>query len=98
MCVVCSHTVYTQGLLCGVVQVAITRLAEDDAAVSAVQQVSDQVMETMLRVFNFRHATVHEDALLVVGALTSALGEGFVKYMEPFFPVLEMGLQNHQVC
>lgn len=78
-------------------QVAITRLAEDDAGITVVPQVSDQVMETMLRVFNFRDGTVHEDALLVVGAMTNALGEGFVKYMEPFFPVLEMGLANHQV-
>jgi len=39
---------------------------------------------------------VHEEALLAAGALTYACGPQFVKYLERFFPVLEMGLANHK--
>lgn len=85
-----------QGLLCGVLQVAVQRLAEDQQAKPAVLQIADSVMEALLRVFASRAATVHEEAMLAVGALTNALGAHFVKYMESLFPILEMGLANHQ--
>ncbi len=51
----------------------------------------------LLRVFACRSATVHEEALLAVGAFTYATGRQFVKYLEPFFAVLLQGLTNHQV-
>lgn len=35
--------------------------------------------------------------MLAVGALTYACGAQFSKYMQSFYPVLEMGLQQHLV-
>jgi len=53
--------------------------------------------QVLLRVFACRSATVHEEALLAVGAFTYTTGKQFVKYMDSFFPVLQTGLTNHQV-
>ena len=86
-----------QGLLCGVLQVIIQKLSESDASKTGVLQYGDQIMEVLLGVFACRSATVHEEAMLAVGALTYVSGRQFVKYMERFFPILEMGLSNHQV-
>ena len=55
-----------------------------------------RVRQALLAVFACRSATVHEEAMLAAGALTYACGPQFVKYMERFFPVLQMGLTNHQ--
>lgn len=44
-----------------------------------------------------RQATVHEEAMLAVGALTYACGAQFSKYMQSFYPILEIGLQQHLV-
>jgi importin subunit beta-1 len=52
-------------------------------------------METLLRVFQFRSSTVHEEAMLAVGAFTYAVGKGFVKYLPQFAPYLKMGLTNY---
>lgn len=54
-------------------------------------------MEALLRVFACQPGSVHEEAMLAVGALTYACGPQFVKYMERFFPTLELGLTNYQV-
>ncbi|KAK9837148.1 hypothetical protein WJX81_006220 [Elliptochloris bilobata] len=85
-----------QGLLCGVLQVIVQRLSEADSNKAAVLQYADATMEALLAVFACRNATVHEEAMLAAGALTYTCGPQFVKYMERFFPVLQMGLTNHQ--
>jgi importin subunit beta-1 len=85
-----------QGLLCGVLQVIIQKLSETDATKPGVLQFGDAIMEVLLRVFACRSATVHEEALLAVGAFTYTTGKQFVKYMDSFFPVLQTGLTNHQ--
>lgn len=36
-----------------------------------------QIMETILRIFSGRSATVHEEAMLAVGSFTYALGKQF---------------------
>ena len=86
-----------QGVLCGVLQVIIQRLTEDQAMRSFVVQFADKIMQTMLQVFQCRNVTVHEEAMLAVGALTYASGKQFVTYMPSFFPVLLQGLASHQV-
>jgi importin subunit beta-1 len=42
-----------------------------------------------------RH-TVHEEAMLCVGALAYATGEHFEKYMQALYPFIEVGLKNHE--
>lgn len=91
-----------QGLLCGVVQVAVSKLMEgEQAARAAAAQAADGIMAALLRVFACRPGSVHEEAMLAVGSLTYAAGRSFAKYMDAFFPVLERGLQQAaewQVC
>ncbi|GMP24918.1 hypothetical protein CsSME_00002017 [Camellia sinensis var. sinensis] len=80
-----------QGLLCGCLQ----------PTKSLFMQFADQIMNLFLRVFACRNATVHEEAMLAIGALAYATGPDFAKYMPEFYKYLEMGLQNfeeYQVC
>jgi len=54
-----------------------------------------------LKVFEAKSATVHEEALMAVGAIASAVKGDFERYMPVFSPVLNLGLRNfqeHQVC
>nr|XP_016464878.1 PREDICTED: importin subunit beta-1-like [Nicotiana tabacum] len=58
-------------------------------------------MMLFLKVFACRSSTVHEEAMLAIGALAYATGSDFLKYMPEFYKYLEMGLQNfeeYQVC
>lgn len=58
-------------------------------------------METLLRIFSFRSATVHEEAMLAVGSFSYAVGRQFVKYLPQFSQYLKTGLTNYlewQVC
>ncbi|KAJ7547373.1 hypothetical protein O6H91_08G082800 [Diphasiastrum complanatum] len=90
-----------QALLCGVLQVIIQKLGASDATKFGVLQYADQMMGLFLRVFACRSATVHEEAMLAIGALAYATGVEFGKYMQEFYKYLEMGLQNfeeYQVC
>ncbi|KAK1269638.1 Transportin-1 [Acorus gramineus] len=90
-----------QGLLCGCLQVIIQKLSSSEATKFILMQFADQAMSLFLRVFACRNATVHEEAMLAIGALAYATGPGFEKYMQEFYPYLEMGLQNYeeyQVC
>ncbi|XP_010912456.1 importin subunit beta-1 [Elaeis guineensis] len=90
-----------QGLLCGCLQVIIQKLGSSETTKYAFLQYADQIMDLFLRVFACRNATVHEEAMLAIGALAYATGANFVKYMQGFYPYLEMGLQNfeeYQVC
>jgi importin subunit beta-1 len=89
-----------QALLCGVLQVIIQKLSSTDAK-SIISQTADQLMMLFLRVFACHNSTVHEEAMLAIGALAYATGPDFAKYMPNFFTYLEAGLQNYeeyQVC
>lgn len=90
-----------QGLLCGCLQVIIQKLGSAESTKYVFLQYADQIMDLFLRVFACRNATVHEEAMLAIGALAYATGANFLKYMQGFYPYLEMGLQNfeeYQVC
>ncbi|KAK1670194.1 hypothetical protein QYE76_058353 [Lolium multiflorum] len=67
-----------QALLCGVLQVIIQKLSSSDAK-SIIAQTADQLMLLFLRVFACHSATVHEEAMLAIGALAYATGPDFVK-------------------
>ncbi|KAL8134660.1 hypothetical protein AgCh_009622 [Apium graveolens] len=90
-----------QGLLCGCLQVIIQKLGASEQTKYALNQYADQIMNLFLRVFACRSATVHEEAMLAIGALAYATGPDFTKYMSEFYKYVEMGLQNYdeyQVC
>ncbi|XP_020087575.1 importin subunit beta-1-like [Ananas comosus] len=89
-----------QALLCGVLQVIIQKLSNSDSK-ALILQSADQMMLLFLRVFACRSSSVHEEAMLAIGALAYATGSDFAKYMPEFYRYLEMGLQNfeeYQVC
>lgn len=90
-----------QGLLCGCLQVIIQKLGSSEPTKYVFMQYADQIMQLFLRVFACRNATVHEEAMLAIGALAYTTGPDFAKYMPEFYKYLEMGLQNfeeYQVC
>ncbi|KAK7816619.1 importin subunit beta-1 [Quercus suber] len=90
-----------QASLCGVLQVIIQKLSSTDETKSIILQEADKIMTLFLRVFACRSSTVHEEAMLAIGALAYACGPNFQNYMREFYPYLEMGLQNfeeYQVC
>ncbi|KAH7426527.1 hypothetical protein KP509_10G004800 [Ceratopteris richardii] len=90
-----------QALLCGVLQVIIQKLGSSESTKNAILQYADQIMAIFLHVFACRSATVHEEAMLAIGALAYVTGPNFAKYMQEFFQYLQMGLQNfeeYQVC
>ncbi|KAI3676248.1 hypothetical protein L1987_85850 [Smallanthus sonchifolius] len=90
-----------QALLCGVMQVIIQKLSSADGSKPIILQAADQIMMLFLKVFACRSSTVHEEAMLAIGALAYATGPDFEKYMPEFYKYLEVGLQNfeeYQVC
>lgn len=90
-----------QGLLCGCLQVFIQKLGASEPTKYVFMQYADQMMGLFLRVFACRSATVHEEAMLAIGALAYTTGADFAKYMPEFYKYLETGLQNfeeYQVC
>ena len=89
-----------QSLLCATLQSVLRKVEPQDAPL-----ISDNIMRALLQMFqssvNNKTGGVQEDALMAVGTLVEALGEGFNKYMEAFKPFLLVGLKNtaeYQVC
>ncbi|KAJ1699035.1 hypothetical protein LUZ63_007547 [Rhynchospora breviuscula] len=90
-----------QALLCGVIQVIIQTLNGSEESLPVILQSADQMMVMFLRVFACHSSTVHEEAMLAIGALAYTTGQEFAKYMPEFYKYLERGLQNfeeYQVC
>jgi importin subunit beta-1 len=84
-----------QGLLCGCLQVITCKLG------AQIKPHADQMMQAFLQVFGAKNSTVHEEALMAVGAIANATEAEFDKYMPHFRPFLSLGLSNyeeHQVC
>ncbi|RWS17422.1 importin subunit beta-1-like protein [Dinothrombium tinctorium] len=87
-----------QSLLWATFQSILRKMTPEDAL-----QISDAVMSALLQMFESSGKTggVQEDALMAVGTLVETIGEGFLKYMDAFRPVLAASLKNHadyQVC
>ncbi|KAJ6699431.1 IMPORTIN BETA [Salix purpurea] len=90
-----------QASLCAVIQVIIQKLGSTEETKPSILQAADSIMFLFLRVFACRSSTVHEEAMLAIGALAHASGPEFEKYMPEFYKYLEMGLQNfeeYEVC
>jgi importin subunit beta-1 len=77
-------------------QVIMQKLSEVEQYKAAVLQYADQIMETLLRVFGNHSSSVHEEAMLAVGAFTYACGRRFSNYLTAIYPYIKMGLMNHQ--
>lgn len=86
-----------QGLLCGVLQVVIQKLSDSNSAKTGLLEKADPIMQALLGVFQCHAGSIHEEAMLAVGALTYACGQSFTKYLQSFYPVLKLGLENHRV-
>lgn len=70
-----------------------------------ISPLADRIMQVMIKIFNSpmssRNAEILEDAILTVGALATALGILFKRYVEAFNPYLLQSLSNvteHTVC
>ncbi|MQM20344.1 hypothetical protein Taro_053361 [Colocasia esculenta] len=90
-----------QASLCGVLQVIIQKLGGSEETKPLILQSADELMTLFLQVFACRSSTVHEEAMLAIGALAYVTGPDFSRYMSEFYKYLEMGLQNfeeYQVC
>jgi len=84
-----------QSLLCGVLQNITQKLGAE------IKPHADIMMSLFLEVFKFKSASVHEEALMAVGALANAVETDFERYMPAFKPFLIQGLrtfEEHQVC
>lgn len=82
--------------LLAALQVIMQKLSEKAEYKPAVLPFADGIMDTLLRVFAGQSSTVHEEAMLAVGACTYACGRQFTKYLPAFYPYLQRGLTNHQ--
>ena len=85
-----------QALLCGACQTIIQKLDE-----SVVLTHSDSFMMLFIRVLSSKNATVHEEALMAIGALANRVHEQFEKYLNSLTPFLFTGLRNekeYKVC
>jgi len=84
-----------QGHLCGALQACTQKLEGE------IKPFADRMMMLFLRVFESTTASVHEEALMAVGAVANAMDSDFIRYMPSFHKWLEFALRNweeHQVC
>lgn len=89
-----EHQAETLSLLCGVINVVLTKLSLVDENANLARDKADVIMQSLLTVLSSRPNHVSEDAMLAVGALTYVTGKDFIKYMDAFFPYLQKGLQQ----
>lgn len=93
-----------QGALCGILNNIIQKLS------SGVRPHADNIMMLLLQVLGLRSTTVHEEAIMCVGAMADALAPPadppagaaveaeFIKYMDSFMPHLQQGLSNWEAA
>jgi len=91
-----ENQIEQQALLCSVLQIIIRKLEGD------IKPFADKMMSLFLGVFATKSSTVHEDALMAVGALANAIEGEFVRYLQSdLMKYLYGGLSNweaHSVC
>jgi len=84
-----------RALLCASLYSIIHRLG------SEIKPFSEHIMATYLQVLNVKSASVHEETLMGVGALATAIDADFEKFVHHFIPFLLNGLRNwqeYEVC
>lgn len=81
-----------QGLLCSVMNTIITKLGGVDP--NTILPFADNLMVCFLKVLGTNQASVHEEALMAIGAIAGCVGADFEKYMQTLNPYLIVGLRN----
>jgi len=76
-----------QSMLCSVLQMITQKLGEN------IKPMATKMMEIFLQVFSAKSASVHEEALMAVGALANAIEGDFDTYMGHFKHYLTLGLR-----
>jgi len=80
-----------QGLLCGVLQVLITRLGKQ------TRPFADAIMTQVIKIFRTKKdAGVYEEAMLTANALIQVVEGDFKRYMNDLMPHLIVGLNDWQ--
>ena len=85
-----------QALLCGACQTIIQKLQQP-----VIVSHADTFMALFIKVLESKNATVHEEALMAIGALANRVQEQFDKYIAALTPFLFTGLRNekeYKVC
>lgn len=80
-----------QALLCGSLQAIVTKLP-----VEHIQPQADALMTLFLQVLSSKNLTVHEEALMAIGAVADKVEAQFAKYMSAIKAPLIAGLTNAQ--
>eukprot|EP01091_Cochliopodium_minus_P014483 TRINITY_DN491_c0_g1_i1.p1 TRINITY_DN491_c0_g1~~TRINITY_DN491_c0_g1_i1.p1 ORF type:complete len:855 (-),score=232.94 TRINITY_DN491_c0_g1_i1:60-2624(-) len=84
-----------QSSFCGVLLVISRKLGK------LITPNADRMMGILLKLFGSPNSSVHEDALLVIGTISTALGPNFERYLQHLLPFLLKALQNfedYHVC
>jgi importin subunit beta-1 len=85
-----------QGLLCGVIQVLVTRLDKK------FKPLADAIMTQLIRLFRSRKdGAFSEEGMLTVNAIVTVMELDFQRYMTDLLPHLLVGLSNwqaHTLC
>jgi importin subunit beta-1 len=85
-----------QALLCGTLQSIVTKLPQEN-----IMPHADALMTLFLKVLASKSATIHQEALMAIGAVADKVESTFVKYMghiqKPLFDGLT-NAQEHAVC
>jgi importin subunit beta-1 len=89
------------GYICGVIQVTLQKLSEEQAihvVETKLSPNSDNLMHLMLLVLSLPNSDIQKEALLAVSAFTYIAKKDFTKYMQhpTFYPLLDTCLKKHQ--
>mmetsp|Transcript_46956 Transcript_46956/g.121168 ORF Transcript_46956/g.121168 Transcript_46956/m.121168 type:complete len:386 (-) Transcript_46956:4337-5494(-) len=84
-----DHQFQIQEQLCNIIQTAVYKVRPEVVARNA-----DLIMELVVQVLQGRNGEIAEEALLCGGAVASALGSDFGKYVERFVPFVLKGLEE----
>jgi importin subunit beta-1 len=78
-----------QGLMCGSLQHICRKLGPGLTELQATS-----MMTAFQKVLNQSHGTVQEEALMAVGAIASAIGPAFIRFLEGMAPYIYGGLKS----
>eukprot|EP01025_Chloroclados_australasicus_P021689 TRINITY_DN22731_c0_g2_i2.p2 TRINITY_DN22731_c0_g2~~TRINITY_DN22731_c0_g2_i2.p2 ORF type:complete len:926 (+),score=169.88 TRINITY_DN22731_c0_g2_i2:310-2778(+) len=85
-----------QGSVCGLLQEIILKMSRSEASKTFLESHSDNIMKVLLEVLGSRQKSIHEEAMLAVGAMCFYSGSKFTKYLDAVMnPYIMKGIENH---